>query len=135
MIQILLNSLISGLVLALIAYAFGLVFHVTKVFHFAQAGLFAVAGYVFFSFFSINPILAFIGGLIISVICAIIIERLVYFPLFRTNSNQIIALISSVGLNMILINVLAIIFVITAEKKNGKSFGTISFIISSITLK
>lgn len=110
MIQVIINSIVSGLLLALVAYGFSIVFQVTRVFHLAQAALYALSGYVFVSLFNENLALAIIGSLTISLLAAFSIEKLVYVPLFRSGSNQIISLISSIGVNVVLINTLALIF-------------------------
>ena len=45
-IQLIFNSLVSGLLLALVAAGFNLIFSTTRVFHLAHGAVFVSAGYI-----------------------------------------------------------------------------------------
>lgn len=109
--QILINGFISGLLLALVALGFHVIFSATKIFHIAHGGTYAAGVYFFFW---IYPYTGMIAGIILSLIfvffLGILIEWAVYKPLMKKSSNQNIALISSLGVYIILINSIALLF-------------------------
>lgn len=110
-LQIFINGLISGLLLALVALGFHIIFSATKIFHIAHGGVY-VAGVYFF--YWINPIMGVVPGIVFSLVFAYIlglfIEGSVYKPLMKKSSNQDIALISSLGVYIILVNTIALFF-------------------------
>jgi len=111
MTQVLLNSLISGLLLALVATGFGIIFHVTKVFHLAHAGVYVLGTYLLIAIERVLPFpLAVIGVLLLIGLIAWLIERFIYFPLYESKANQMISLISALGVNVVLINMIALFF-------------------------
>jgi len=109
--QILINSLINGLLLALVALGFHIIFSATKIFHIAHGGIY-VAGVYFYLWSS--PVVGVASGVLLSVVFAfllgILIEWSVYKPLLKKSSNENIALISSLGVYIIIINVIALLF-------------------------
>ena len=106
--QIFLNSIISGLLLALVALGFNIIFLSTNIFHIAHGGIY-VAGVYFFYFF--YPLFGFLISLFLTIILAILlgvlIEWSIYKPLSKKANNQNIALISSLGIYIILVNLIA----------------------------
>lgn len=110
-IQILINSLINGLLLALVAMGFHIIFSATKIFHIAHGGIY-IAGAYFYLWSS--PVVGVTSGIILSVVFAfllgVLIEWSVYKPLLKKSSNENIALISSLGVYIIIINVIALLF-------------------------
>lgn len=111
MVQIFINGIISGLLLALVALGFHVIFSATKIFHIAHGGIY-VAGVYFF--YWINPFAGMLASLILSLIFAfwlgLFIEWSVYRLLLKKSNNQNIALISSLGVYIILINTIALLF-------------------------
>lgn len=110
-IQIVINSIINGLLLALVALGFHIIFSATKIFHIAHGGIY-VAGVYFYLWSS--PVVGVASGIILSVVIAfllgVLIEWSVYKPLLKKSSNENIALISSLGVYVIIINVIALLF-------------------------
>lgn len=110
-IQILINGCIYGLLLSLVALGFHIIFSATKIFHIAHGGIY-VAGVYFYLWSS--PVVGVASGVILSVIFAfllgVLIEWSVYKSLLRKSSNENIALISSLGVYIIIINVIAVLF-------------------------
>jgi len=103
--------LINGLLLALVALGFHIIFSATKIFHIAHGGIY-VAGVYFFLWTS--PFVGVAFGIILSVAFAfllgVLIEWSVYKPLLKKSSNENIALISSLGVYIIIINIIALLF-------------------------
>ncbi|HRY31639.1 MAG TPA: branched-chain amino acid ABC transporter permease [Bacteroidales bacterium] len=103
--------MINGLLLALVALGFHIIFSATKIFHIAHGGIY-VAGVYFFLWTS--PFVGVAFGIILSVAFAfllgVLIEWSVYKPLLKKSSNENIALISSLGVYIIIINIIALLF-------------------------
>lgn len=110
MTQVLINSIISGLLLALVALGFHIIFNTTNIFHLAHGGIYVAGAYFFYY---IDRIWGFIPGLIctlaFSFMLGILIERVVYKPLKNRANDQNITLISSLGVYIILVNVIALV--------------------------
>ncbi len=111
--QFLLNGLISGFLYALLAMAFGLAYHATKIFHIAYAGLVVVSSYLYYTFavllgwpWLVSLLLTIgLAGLI-----NVLTERTMYAPLERRRASPNSLLIASIGLFIILTNLIALFF-------------------------
>ena len=114
-LEILINSIISGLLLSLVAIGFGIVFHTTKVFHLAHGAFYVYVPYLVW-FFSNNTVASsfqlffLLLALILSLGIVYLIEKWLYFPLYQKGNNQTISLISSLGVYIVLVNTLTFIF-------------------------
>ena len=110
MTQIFVNSIISGLLLALVALGFHIILSATNIFHIAHGGIYVAGAYFFYC---INPIVGFIPGLICTILFSFLlgisIEWTVYKPLKKKANNQNIALISSLGVYIVLVNIIALL--------------------------
>ena len=110
-IQIVINAVINGLLLTLVALGFHVIFSATKIFHIAHGGVYVAS--VYFFLWAI-PFTGVIAGIFLSLIFAFLlglfIEWSVYKPLMKKSNNQNIALISSLGVYIILINIIALLF-------------------------
>ena len=117
--QILLNSIISGLLLSMVALGFNLIFNATKVFHLAHGALYVCAVY---GVYGLNSILSqilpkeiavgvsILLSLFILAIMIVLVEYLVYRPLYKKNANPTISLISSLGIYFLIVNLITFIF-------------------------
>jgi branched-chain amino acid transport system permease protein len=117
--QILVYSITSALLLSLVAIGFNLIFNATKVFHLAHGAMYVSAVYAMYQFYNVF-IQAFSRGfavtlsiilslLLISVII-VFVEYLVYRPLYRKKVNSAISLISSLGVYMLIVNLITFFF-------------------------
>ncbi|HVG42896.1 MAG TPA: branched-chain amino acid ABC transporter permease [Chitinophagaceae bacterium] len=112
-LQLIANGIISACTYALIAFGFGLIYNATRVFHFAHGAICTLSVYVFFTCFTTLelPILfAFIVALIIASIAGVLTDTLVYWPLYLKQSSLLVLMISSLGLNSIIINFIALVY-------------------------
>lgn len=111
-IQILVNSIISGLLLSLVAIGFTYIFKVTRVFHLAHGGVYAAGALSCWWMISItnNWFAAVLFAIIIVSFLIWFVEKTVYLPLNKKQSNQSISLIASMGMYVIIINTLALFF-------------------------
>jgi len=119
LVQILINSILSALLLSIVAIGFNLIFNATKVFHLAHGAMYVSAVYGVYAFnnlfqktlgsgislaISIFLSLLLISGLIL------IIEFLVYRPLYKKNINPTISMISSLGVYLLVVNIITFFF-------------------------
>lgn len=110
--QITLNSLVSGLILSLVAIGFTYIFRVTRVFHLAHGGVYvsgAFAGWWMLTKTN-NWLVAIVFAIAVVSILIYLIEKTVYLPLNKKQSNQSISLIASMGLYVVIVNILALLF-------------------------
>lgn len=116
-IQLLFNSIVSGLLLALVAVGFNLVFITSKVFHLAHGAIYVCGTYFLINFQNLgqeNTIVRWIFFLLLSLSCIVIlgmlVEILVYRPLSKRNAGQAITLISSMGVYILLVNLVTLFY-------------------------
>ena len=131
-LQILINSIISGLLLSLVAIGFTYIYQITKVFHLAHAGVLVAGAYSYLFF--LNRLDSVFISLLLSIflisILSVLIEKLVYLPISENKVNQAISLISSMGVYIIIINMISIIFgsenqTLPSNISNVNTFGKI----------
>lgn len=113
--QILLNSVISALLLSLVAIGFNLIFNATKVFHLAHGALYVCAVYGVYGFNQVlsgemSVIASVILSLVVVSVLVIVFEYLVYRPLYIKNVNPTISLISSLGVYLLTVNLITFFF-------------------------
>ena len=131
-LQIILNSIVSGLLLSLVAIGFTYIFRVTRVFHLAHGGVYVAGAFAcWWMLTKTNNWFAAIALAILFVAFLIwVIEKTIYLPLNKKQSNQSISLIASIGLYVVLVNVLALLF--GNENKTIENSMSRSFEIGSI---
>jgi branched-chain amino acid transport system permease protein len=115
--QLIFNSIVSGLLLALVAVGFNLIFNTTKVFHLAHGAVYVCGPYALVRFLNLSGnttdtswIVSVILSLMLVLVLAVLIEVLVYRPLSKRNASQTISLISSMGVYLLLVNLIALLF-------------------------
>jgi len=111
-LQLLVNSLISGLVLALMAMGFHLAFRTAKVFHLAHGAVFVLGAYIAVAVSGWTPgvigwVVAFTLALIGSGLMAWCMDRWVYRRLNAKGAGQEISLVASMGVYLFLTEALA----------------------------
>lgn len=112
--QILVNGLLLGILYAIIALGYTMVYGILQLINFAHSEVFvtgAIVGYEIFRVLtptSLNPYLilaiALVSGMVISGVLNVVIERLAYRPL--RNAPKLVPLISAIGVSFILQDVL-----------------------------
>ena len=113
LIQFIINGLVNGAIFSLIALGFALIYNTTKIFHIAYSILFTVSPYLLYSFsiqlklpIGIGIVLAILGTIILS----LLIEIMVYKPLDNRKSSLNVIMISSIGVMIVIINIIALIY-------------------------
>lgn len=114
--QLLINTVVSGLLLSLTAIGFSLIFNTIKVFHLAHGAFYVMGAYVVAAvqdqFITSLPatILLYLVVMIIVALFAFLIDRLVYQPLAKRKAAQEITLIASIGIYILLVNLFALLY-------------------------
>lgn len=109
----LLYGIIKGCLYALLAVGFCLVYQTTKIFHVAYGFIYTIAPYAaLLSLRHISPniYLAIAFALLLTGATGLGIEKLVYFPLKKRESHPGIYIVSSIGVYIIGVNIVAIVF-------------------------
>ncbi|HYX09656.1 MAG TPA: branched-chain amino acid ABC transporter permease [Bacteroidales bacterium] len=148
--QIIVNSAISFSEFLLIAIGFSIIYKITKFFHFAHAIVFTFGAYFAFLFNQIFNISLFISipfAIIAACLLGCLMEWFIYKPLRKKNSTSLVLLLTSLGIYIVLQNVISMVFgddtksIRTWQVKEGLNvFGAritevqIIIIISSIVL-
>jgi len=112
-LQFLINGLILGSIYASLALGFSLIYNTTKIFHIAYAVLYMMAGYFFYTFYNVLGLPYFFATVIavcITIVVSILFEVLVYKPLDRKKASLDVLLISSLGIMIIVINLIALFY-------------------------
>lgn len=111
--QFIINGVCKGSVYALVALGFGLIYSTTGIFHIAHGLIYTLAAYgLFLGLISIGGPLwaAILLGLALAAIAAVIVETQVYRPLDRKKASPAILMISSFGVYIIGVNLIAMVF-------------------------
>lgn len=113
LLQFLANGLVIGAIYALVALGFALVYNTTRIFHIAYSVLYVLAPYMILSFYrnlGITFYLAFSIAIILTIFLSVIIELVVYRPLSKRKSSSNVILISSIGIMIVVINLIAMFY-------------------------
>ena len=109
----LLNGLVNGSAFALVALGFALICNTTRFFHFAHGGVYVFSGYIFYTFYTqlgLSIWLALPCTMILAAIAGILIDLIIYQPLGRHGASPTMHMLSSLGLYIIIVNVLCMIY-------------------------
>ncbi len=133
-LQLLFNSIISGLLLSLVAVGFNLIFYTSKVFHLAHGAVYVFGAYAmmkFLNLFGEVTIISWLFSLVLSfslvLILSILIELIIYNPLSKRNASQAITLIASMGIYIFVVNFIALLFGNETKSLNPGLGDSISF--------
>jgi branched-chain amino acid transport system permease protein len=139
-LQLLLNGIAMGALYSIVALGFGLIYNTTHIFHIAHGVIYTVAGYILFSSL-VQLHLPLPLAVAMSLTCAsafgVLMELLVYRPLYKKNASLTIPFISSLGVYIFFQNLIALLYgnqtkVLITEPEKTYSLG--SLIISRIQL-
>ena len=111
LLQFIVNGLITGVLYSLSAIGFALVYNTTRIFHIAAAALYVAAAYILYFFFremQQSFLIALILTLFFTAGLSFLCELLVYRPLYKKQSSLNVVMISSIGVMIILVNVIAL---------------------------
>ena len=113
LLQLLVNGLIIGSIYSIVALGYALIYNTTHIFHIAYASIYMFSSYMLLSFYvnlNIPFIISFIIAIGLTVLLSILIEILVYRPLNKRRSSLNIIMISSIGVMIVVINMIAMFY-------------------------
>lgn len=111
--QLMLNGLITGMAYVPMAVGFSLIKATTRVFHVAHGATFTVAVYACYALRAhagLGLVPSAAGSLLVAAAVGVLAEWLVYAPLARRGAPPLVALISSLGVYVALVNAIAMAF-------------------------
>ncbi len=112
-VQLLINGIIAGSIYALVAVGFSLIYATNRFVHFAHGGFVTVSAYLIYLFFSLVGLNFYISALLTILIAGFLgwlVYKLVYAPLKKRRASNAVLLIASVGLLILLENLMLLIF-------------------------
>jgi len=111
--QIIINTIITGSIYALVAIGFNLTYCTTRFFNLAHGTFLAIGGYIFLwltQTHSLNPILSVIIAVIFAGFMGWLSEKAIYKKLRDNKSTPMVLMVASIGLMTIIQSVIAICF-------------------------
>lgn len=131
--QLLLNGLAAGSIFAIVSLGFALIYYTTRTLHIAHGIIYTISGYLFFSAIASLQLPILLAALISitgAVCVGVLTELVIYRPLFKRNAPAAIPLISSLGVYIILQNLLAILYgnqtrILNAHSADAYVFGDV----------
>jgi branched-chain amino acid transport system permease protein len=108
-LHLLVNGLVTGCALGMVAISFSLVYATTRIFHVAHAGVFTLGGYVAWSMVSrgVPDLLALVVALLASTALGAFIQHFLYRSLERRHATHLVVLIASLGALAVIQNMIA----------------------------
>lgn len=113
LLQQLTNGLMLGSTYALVAIGYSLIFGVLRLLHLAHGEVFMVgafAGLIVVLWFSVGPLVAVFGGLVVAGVLGIVLELVAFRPIRRRGDNYLAPIVSSVGAGLVLQEVMTKLF-------------------------
>ncbi len=113
LLQLLANGIIMGSIYAIVALGFALIYNTTRIFHIAYAVVYMFAPYMLLSFYhslQLPLLIAFLLAIISTIGLSLLIEYTVYRPLNKKNSSLNVIMISSIGVMIVVINIIAMLY-------------------------
>lgn len=111
--QLAINGLIAGSIYALVGIGFALIYNVAKFFHFAHGAIFTLGAYFTFLFSSVLGYPLFVSmpiAVVLAVLLGCTLDLLVFTPIRHRGSDPLVLLLSSLGLYVILQNLISLCF-------------------------
>ncbi len=113
LLQLLANGLVNGCLYAILAVSFGLIYNTTRTLHIAHGGAYTVgayASYLFLVQFNTPLWTAIVLAVLLSAILGVAMEIIIYAPLALRGGSPLVAFLSSLGLYVAIVNVVALCF-------------------------
>lgn len=111
--QFLVNGIITGVLYSLLAIGFALVYNTTKLFHIVAAAIYVFAAYMFYLFavpMGLPIIVASLIAILLTMGLSLLTDVSVYRPLKNRKASNNVAMIASIGMMTVIVNLLAMFF-------------------------
>lgn len=112
-LQLLANGVVNGAMFALLAIGFGLVYRCLRVFHVAYGACFVLSAFIYYQLVTRGGCdwwLAGLGAAVGSAVVGAVLEFAFYGPFYRRETASEAILVASLGLAIMLENVMALMF-------------------------
>ena len=112
LLQLLVNGIITGCALGVVAISFALVYSTTRIFHVAHAGIYTLGGYLAWTLVThgVPGPLALIRAMCACAAVGALIQNQLYARLERRGATHLIMLIASLGALAVIQNIIAAIY-------------------------
>ncbi len=124
--QHIINILSLFSIYLIVAYSFTIIYMATKYFHLAQAAIIAFAAYFIFAFtrqWQLDFGVAVVVSITLSILLGISINQFIYRPLQKQKAKELSYLIASLGVYLILQNIISLIWHDDAKSIRTSSMG------------
>jgi len=133
LLQFLVNGIISGSLIAIMAIGFWFIYRSTNIFHIAHGAVYTASAYVFYSLYISegNPLLlSFLLSLILGALLGLSMYFAVYRPLEKKDASAGVKFISSLAIYIFIVNVIALVYgnetkILSEGLSESISFGNI----------
>jgi len=113
LLQLLANGLVTGCSYALVALGFALIYYTTRIFHFAHGAIYTLGAYWLYTLYNLwhLPLIpsCFLAA-VLTAGCGLLIEEFVYYPFSKKKATSMILMLVSLGIYIVIINLIAMIF-------------------------
>jgi branched-chain amino acid transport system permease protein len=111
-LQLLINGLVTGCALGVVAISFSLIYATTKIFHVAHAGVYTMAGYIAWALVQHGApdIVALLVAVAACTLTGAAIQGVLYAQLAARRATHLVVLIASLGTLAVMQNAIAAIF-------------------------
>lgn len=135
--QLFANILYSASSIFLVAISFSLIFSTAKFFHFAHASVITVGAYACFAcstWLALPMTISVLAGLGTTALLGWCLEKLIYRPMRRNGASPLVLLLASLGLYIVLQNVVSMMFDDDTKMLGGSAVAsTVSILGSKLT--
>lgn len=130
LLQLLVDGLVGGCGVAMVAMTFGYIYAVTGVFHVAHAGIYTLGGYA--AWFAAQKGVPFLPAMVIGVLAGALggalLQMLLYDRLASRKASPLVVLIASLGALAIVQNLIALTFTSNIQQfTNDWRLATVTF--------
>jgi branched-chain amino acid transport system permease protein len=112
LLQLLVNGIVTGCALGVVAISFSLVYSTTRIFHVAHAGVYTLGGYLAWScvMHGIPDPLALVVAMLACAALGALIQTQLYARLARRGATHLVVLIASLGALAVIQNMIAAVY-------------------------
>ena len=111
--QFIVNGIVSGSLIAIMAIGFWFIYRTTNIFHIAHGAVYTASGYIFYSLYvtkGSSLLLSLPASLISGAMLGLAMHFIVYRPLEKKNASIGIKFISSLAIYILIVNLIALIY-------------------------
>ena len=111
--QLLVNGIINGCAYSLVALGFGMIYSTTRIFHLGHGAVYTFSAYLLYTFcvlLKLSMSLSFFLSLVFAMVLGLAMEKIVYRPLYENGSSPLVQMLSSMGMYIVIVNILAMVY-------------------------